>query len=516
MIIDKTASASSGTALDKHNPVPELGNLDLNSQIYSSTYPTPLAPESDAVQQTLCGFEGPEKVFEIWFRPVNGKESPLPDVESVASEDNASVDEIVEDFTPIGKHVYNSTVPNADGEYQLPRTGLRTVSRDVWEEMLGIVKCQVLNVIQNECADAYLLSESSMFVYQHRLILKTCGTTTLLHAVPKIIEIAAEYCGLHEINAVFYSRKAFLFPEKQAWPHGRWGDEVAYLDKILPDTDYETSGYVIGKVNGDHWCLYMATPLRLSLDLDGVELGDSSSSSRDSDGGSSVLEEEDDEGDDDVTLEILMTQLDPAAMKTFWRDAEELKAARDPARAAEVAREGGQRVYRATGISEIYPDAIVDDYLFDPCGYSLNGLVGPHYFTIHVTPEDHCSYASFETTVPVRRSPNSGSATADDYETFEDVIRRVVRIFRPATFSTTLFSRKSARDKHHGSADTATPVDEDEPSLLHSLEGSVPAFRRRDRIGHCLGKWDLLFCHYDRGVPASASPRHKGAKAVVR
>ncbi|TPX59892.1 adenosylmethionine decarboxylase [Powellomyces hirtus] len=473
----------------------------VSSHIYSSTYPSPLPSETE-VQQTLCGFEGPEKVLEIWFRPVNGKESPIHnqrsniarDIESLSGSDVSvdDIDEIVDCARP--EHDYPVDVfQDEEGQWQYRRSGLRLVSRAVWEDMLAIVKCQVLNVIQNECEDAYLLSESSMFVYPHRLILKTCGTTTLLHAVPRILEIARDYCGLNDVNSMFYSRKAFLFPEKQAWPHGRWGDEVAYLDKILPDDEFETAGYVIGKINGDHWCLYMATPLRLSLDLDGVEL--SESSSRDSDAGSSIVEEEDDE--DDVTLEILMTNLDPAAMKAFWRNAEELRAAKDGS--ANVAREGGQRVYHAAGISEIYPTAVIDDYLFDPCGYSLNGLVGPYYFTIHVTPEDICSYASFETTVPVKRFySHVRQGSSSEYESFEDVIQRVVEIFRPGTFSTTLFSRKTVGNKH-GKTDGL-------------LEGNVLGFKRRDRIVHCLGKWDLVFCHYDKGLV----PARKKGSGVVR
>lgn len=105
-------------------------------------------------------------------------------------------------------------------------TGLRSVDPAVWHDMLKLVQCQVLSTIKNEDVDAYLLSESSMFVYSNRLVLKTCGTTTLLHAVPKILEIAEEYCKLTKVDAIFYSRKSFLFPEQQSFPHGSWSDEV--------------------------------------------------------------------------------------------------------------------------------------------------------------------------------------------------------------------------------------------------------------------------------------------------
>lgn len=66
-------------------------------------------------------FEGAEKLLEIWFAP-----SPA-DVERTAS-------------------------LTEDGKY-----GLRKVDRAVWEEMLEIVKCKVLSVIEGSEMDAYLL-----------------------------------------------------------------------------------------------------------------------------------------------------------------------------------------------------------------------------------------------------------------------------------------------------------------------------------------------------------------------
>ena len=119
--------------------------------------------------------------------------------------------------------------------------------------------------------------------------------------------------------------------------------QVTYLDKLFPNDTYETSGYVLGNINGDHWCLYMCTPLGAGLDLDGVELSDTSSSrSGESDGESSGPDEDDEE--DDVTLEILMTNLDPEAMKPFWRTAHELRAAKEEG-GSNVLKEGAKRVY---------------------------------------------------------------------------------------------------------------------------------------------------------------------------
>ncbi len=86
------------------------------------------------------------------------------------------------------------------------------------------------------------------------------------------------------------------------------------MDRIFPNTQYDTAGYVIGKTNGDHWCLYLATPL--ALNSDGIPVAPRQ------------VDDVAEQVKDDVTLEILMHDLDPNAMKAFWRTAEEHKEAK--------------------------------------------------------------------------------------------------------------------------------------------------------------------------------------------
>lgn len=76
---------------------------------------------SEDQPQASGPFEGPEKLLEIWFAP---SAADCPD----------------------------SAIPSADGKF-----GLRKVPRSVWEEMLDIVKCKILSVVEGMEMDAYLL-----------------------------------------------------------------------------------------------------------------------------------------------------------------------------------------------------------------------------------------------------------------------------------------------------------------------------------------------------------------------
>ncbi|KAJ1535366.1 AMP deaminase, partial [Cladochytrium tenue] len=203
-----------------------------------------------------------------------------------------------------------------------------------------------------------------------------------------------------------------------------------------------------------------------------------------------------------------------------------------------------------TGISSIYPSSVVDDFVFNPCGYSLNGLMGRHYYTIHVTPEDVCSYASFETSIPVKTLLHRERRSDVDHETVCDVVQKVVDCFRPGRFSVTLFTHRVHRFNvgdelngveaggaselrgrqggagsssvgghalahgsmlhrpHHHHRSTSGPL----PRQLHGIRG----FRHADHIGHVLGDWDLEFAHYVRAVPAKLrSKAAAGASAAA-
>lgn len=426
-----------------------------------------------------------------------------------------------------------------------PPGGLKAVSAETWVGMLDMVNCKILSVLESDAVDAYLLSESSMFVFPHKLILKTCGTTTLLLGLQRMLHIAAVEAGFPFHNAesisdiraaatpyrVFYSRKNFLFPDKQRGPHRSWKQEVKYLDDMFDGG----SAYMVGKMNGDHWYLYITSPNQsLTPPLTPQSTNGQLGSATTPVAAPSVEY-------NDETLEILMTDLDPENAKQFYlsnasavasdRLAAEAREAREkavdslgdlsaPLDEVDVFSNGdtdldgekldatealtteghalGTVVSESCGLSgvyptTVYPDARVDAYLFSPCGFSANGVVPApasdqtdntgHYFTVHVTPEPDCSYASFETNVP--GSQNGRTTT--------QIIEHVVSIFRPGRFSVTLFEAKGQSANPYGMGDG------DAKSLASQrLVDPVQGYRRIDRIVHDFEDYDLVFRFYER------------------
>ncbi|KAL6538923.1 hypothetical protein OROMI_025249 [Orobanche minor] len=77
-----------------------------------------------------------------------------------------------------------------------------------------------------------------------------------------------------------------------------------------------------------------------------------------------------------------------------------------------------------SGIRSILPESHICDFEFDPCGYSMNSIEGDAVSTIHITPEDGFSCASFEATGYDLRVVNTSL-----------MIERFLACFRPEEFT---------------------------------------------------------------------------------
>ena len=83
-----------------------------------------------------------------------------------------------------------------------------------------------------------MLSESSLFVYAHKVVVKTCGRTTLLRCMRKLLSVATRPARAGGLGLVLewvgYSRKNYNFPADQPAPHGSFDEELAYLKARPP------------------------------------------------------------------------------------------------------------------------------------------------------------------------------------------------------------------------------------------------------------------------------------------
>jgi len=268
-----------------------------------------------------------------------------------------------------------------------PSIDCRRIPRESIDAILTAARCTIIGSKNSPYFDSYVLSESSLFVYPHKIILKTCGTTRLLNCLPVLLECAQKIGALP--TRVHFSRCNFIFPHVQPTPPCSFTMEVEHLDKFFAGTPY-----ILGPINGPRWHVY-------------------SSDHSDRHPKLSVKEK---------VLEIAMFGLDREAMKYFYCStySEILDSKESKENQEAIKKYVGQIATRQSGIDSILPGFDIDSHLFNPCGYSCNGLKDEHYFTIHVTPEPQCSFVSFETNVP-----------SDDYG---GLIGKVLSIFRPGRF----------------------------------------------------------------------------------
>jgi len=376
-----------------------------NTQVIQPQDPAILDDEcSGEVDREYTGqFEGPEKTLEVCFRRKDG----LAEV-------------------------------NEPGK----RAGLRTLTRSELDVVCNKARCTILSQISNQNLDAYVLSESSLFVYNYMIIIKTCGTTTLLRCLALIIELGRRR-GL-DLDWVGYSRKNFNFPDDQQFPHGSFMQEIEYLKdhkKLCEKLD--GNGYTLGPITADHWFVYVADQtIRSNIE----------------------------DLDNDRVLNIMMFDIDQEVGDIFYYDHYESKKDGDETKEEAVKRISFEQTKKA-GIDALCPGALFDPRAFEPCGYSMNAIQFNSYFTMHITPEEGSSYASFET------NQKLASYTA--------LINNVVRTFKPKRFVMTLMADEHGLKEIKGNPLTdsclgSKIVVPKKPSMVSDSSEKMITYKRTD------------------------------------
>jgi len=112
----------------------------------------------------------------------------------------------------------------------------------------------------------------------------------------------------------------------------------------------------------------------------------------------------------------------------------------------------------------------------------MNGLKKEAYYTIHITPEEHCSYASFETNLSLH--------------SYTDLIKNVLDFFKPGSFTISFFSEKP------------TATSSSEPFELDIQGYSMKHKTSSELEGNC----DILMINYEANHFASRPKAPKKLK----
>ena len=272
------------------------------------------------------------------------------------------------------------------------KKGMLAVSRAQWEILLASVNCLILSSTICEDCHSFVLSESSLFVFPLKVLIKTCGNTTLLECLDLLLKYSLE--ANLKVDYVTYSHRSFVRPHLQQRAYRSFESEVSYVQTVSAfphlnqieelNRHFDGNGFTLGPLNGERWFIYVADLTQCPSNKEEVE----------------------------QTIEIMMSCLDRKIMAQFYKG------------------ETNSNVSDTSGIAALIPGSLIDDHVFEPCGYSMNGLKGRYYSTVHITPQPEFSYVSFESNLPM--------------SSYDDLIRRVLNTFKPGCCIISVFADSEA------------------------------------------------------------------------
>jgi len=246
----------------------------------------------------------------------------------------------------------------------------KAIKEEVWNKVVKAVDAKVLSIVRGDHVDAYLLSESSLFVFKDRIFLKTCGTTRIFNAVEVIVTHLSEEMPEINLTRVAFSRPTYSFPNRQLMGYGKgFEEEVEFLRSITMKATARSWESTIHST-GEGLMFHSS-----SLFLSGIQAKPMPLEGR---AGKNECRKE------NISMDLAMFNLDHSKMKDFFGPQAIVL----------------ENLFVRGFLPKDSPGLQIDEYHFDPCGYSLNAIDGEYYWSIHVTPEDQFSYISFETNHP--------------------------------------------------------------------------------------------------------------------
>lgn len=236
-----------------------------------------------------------------------------------------------------------------------------------WEELVRQCEATILSSVRNEKQIAFLLSESSLFVWDDRILMLTCGQTKLV----KSAEFFISSLGKDNIDCLFFQRK------NEYRSHLQPTDFIQ--DAKLLSGLMEGEAFRLGKMHSHHTQLFHSTKAYTPIA-------------------------------EDRTCELLMYDMAPEVIQFLTRE--------------DLTKEEIRDFFQ---FEKILPGFELDDFVFKPYGYSLNGIRGEDYFTVHVTPQETSPYVSFETNLKICSKS-------------QVLLHQILEILRPFSFDVMTFN----------------------------------------------------------------------------
>jgi hypothetical protein len=382
-------------------------------------------------------FEGPEKTLEVWF-----------------------------DLGPSS-----------------PREGLRLLNRAVLDDICAQCNCEIISHASTAAMDAYVLSESSLFVSPTHFLMKTCGRTTLLCSLTPLL---AHVCNNPSLDmalaGVKFSRRSYSRPEEQLFPHRDFPEERTFFEQALaPHSNalHPTQAVCLGEEGTSQWYLLLATAVEgLGRCYEGVTLM--------MDGMSQSA----------LPWFYHSQNLSSHALRTKQKEEDGLyaKQQRDE-------EDGACRPY----LPLLTPSAHLQDFfLFAPCGFSMNTLQQneqemrteeeeeeeystgtetdseeeeeeeeaaastdlEQFSSSHITPQHAFSYASWE--LCGKTLPPSADLL--------DMLQAQLLFFKPRHFSLTLASTKKQQQQNENDDDEENDSHPPIDWWVQTIEHMCPGF----------------------------------------
>lgn len=216
---------------------------------------------------------------------------------------------------------------------------LLTLPKHFWQQLVHQADATILSHISNANIQAYLLSESSLFVWQNKLLLVTCGNTKLIKAV----SFLQQYLAKPQIQTLLFQRHQAIKPQ-------------------LQHTSFEQDSLILKEsFNGQqrHW-------------------------------------RDNYQGDLFLFGHISTTSINTKSIYMLHGLSGEF------AEQLQQGSLQKQEILAHLQLSSFFNGLSIDHHQFQPKGYSVNAIKGEDYLTIHLTPEKLSTYLSIETSFPAQ------------------------------------------------------------------------------------------------------------------